>query len=190
MESINTNSFQDGYLELIIGPMFSGKTSHIINLYKQYTLANMKPFVINYSEDKRYDATKLSTHDKQMIDSNNTLTISDILTKEVLASYNVFLINEGQFFQDIYEGTLTLLEHNKIIHICGLDGDFKKNVFGDLYKLIPHCDNIIKKKSICMNCRNGTKAIFSHRITSEQATKVIGSDNYIPLCRSCYKTFN
>lgn len=190
MDSVQTSNTSHGFLEIVIGPMFSGKTSHLINLHKQYSLANMKPFIINYEDDKRYDNVKISTHDKQMVESNNCLVLSNILDENTIQNFNVFLINEAQFFPDIYDSVLKLLEHNKIVHIVGLDGDFQRNVFGDIYKLIPHCDSIIKKKSICMKCKNGTKAIFSHRITNETATKVIGSDNYIPLCRSCYKIYN
>ena len=176
-----------GFLELIIGPMFSGKTTYLLSLHKQYVLSNMKTCVINYSEDKRYHNSKLSTHDKVMIDCNNTLTLKGFLTDNIIQQNDVFLINEGQFFDDLYECVLTLVEtHNKIVHICGLDGDFKRNSFGDIIRLIPLSDNIVKKHAICTFCANGTKALFSHRLTNEQSIKIIGSSNYAPLCRKCY----
>ena len=179
----------EGYLELIIGPMFSGKTTHLLSLYKRYKLSNMQTCVINYAEDKRYDDTMLSTHDKFMIKCNNTLDLKVFLTDDVISSNEVFLINEGQFFDNLYEVVVSLVEtHNKTVHVCGLDGDFKRNMFGDILKLIPLCDKITKKKAICVSnlCKRGTKAIFSHRLTNEMSVKVIGSSNYIPLCRACY----
>lgn len=176
-----------GYLQLIIGPMFSGKTSEIVNLYKQYTLSKMKVCVINYAEDKRYDNDKLSTHDKVMIECLNCINLSDILNEEVINKYNVFLINEGQFFSDLKYNVMNLVEkYNKIVHVCGLDGDFKRNGFSEIMNLIPLADNILKKTSICMKCEDGTRALFSHRISKETDIKVIGSSNYIPLCRKCY----
>ena len=178
---------KQGYLELIIGPMFSGKTTYIINLYKQYSLSSMKTCVINYSEDKRYHSSMLSTHDKNMIECNNTLTLKSFLTDDIIRSNDVFLINEGQFFDDIFECVMQLVEkYNKIVHIAGLDGDFKRNPFGSFLNLIPICNKVTKKTSICSSCADGTKALFSHRLSNEQSIKVIGSSNYLPLCRKCY----
>lgn len=176
-----------GYLQLIIGPMFSGKTSNIINLHKQYNFSKMRVCVINYAEDKRYDENLLSTHDKVMVQCLNTLSLNELLDETTINSYDVFLINEGQFFSDLYEEVKQLVEkYNKIVHVCGLDGDFKRNGFEPIIKLIPLADDIIKKQSICMNCENGTKALFSHRISNETEVKVIGASNYVPLCRFCY----
>jgi len=184
---MSTINEKEGYLELIIGPMFSGKTTYILSLYKQYQLSNMRTCVINYADDKRYDDTMLSTHDKVMIKCSNTLSLKGFLTDDIIRDYDVFLINEGQFFEDVYESVVELVDtHRKMVHVCGLDGDFNRNTFGTLLKLIPLCDKITKKKAICANCANGTKALFSHRLTNEQSVKVIGSSNYIPLCRSCY----
>lgn len=176
-----------GYLQLIIGPMFSGKTSFIINLVKQYKFSKTSVCVINYAKDKRYDENKLSTHDKLKIDCLNGLYLKDILDEYTINNHNVFLINEGQFFPDLYDEVINLVEkHNKIVHVCGLDGDFQRSGFTEILKLIPLADSIEKKQSICMRCENGTKALFSHRLSNEKEVKVIGSDNYIPLCRSCY----
>jgi thymidine kinase len=176
-----------GYLQLIIGPMFSGKTSSIINLQNQYKFSKMNVCVINYAEDKRYDENKLSTHDKVMIECFNTLQLQNILHIDFINKFDVFLINEGQFFNDLFNQVKLLVEkHNKIVHVCGLDGDFKRNGFQQITQLIPIADSIEKKQSICMNCENGTKALFSHRISNETQVKVIGASNYIPLCRFCY----
>lgn len=177
----------NGYLELIIGPMFSGKTTYLLSLHTQYKLSSMNICVINYDEDTRYHPTMLSTHDKQMIQCNHTHKLTHFFNNNIIEHNDVFLINEGQFFPDLYDIVTYLVDiRKKIVHICGLDGDFKRNMFGDMLKLIPLCDKITKKKAICMRCANGTKALFSHRITDETTIKVIGSSNYIPLCRSCY----
>ena len=176
-----------GFLELVIGPMFSGKTSTILELERMYNLSNLKTCVINYAEDTRYSDEYLSTHDKVMIPCVNSLTISGVLTKNVIDEHDVFLINEGQFFADLYDSVVELVEeHGKIVHVCGLDGDFKRNGFVEIIKLIPLADKITKKTAICMSCKDGTPALFCHRISKETEVKVIGSDNYIPVCRKCY----
>lgn len=175
------------YLELIIGPMFSGKTSKLLQLYKQYSFCNVPVLVINHSFDKRYHQEKLSTHDKIMIPCLSVNLILEAMTDENLMKYNVILINEGQFFEDINERVRELVErYNKTVYVCGLDGDFKRKKFGDLLELIPFADNIIKLHSLCFCCKNGTRAPFTTRLTNETEQTVVGSDNYVPLCRNCY----
>ena len=80
--------------------------------------------------------------------------------------------------------------HKKTVYVYALDGDFKRNKFGSVLDLIPYCDKVKKLTSLCSICKNGTKAIFSHRLSEEEQQVVIGSDNYIPLCRKCYHEKN
>lgn len=175
-----------GYLELILGPMFSGKTTRLVQHYKKYSYIGRKIAVINYADDTRYHDSLLSTHDKIMIPCIFTRTLGAV--KDVINDADVILINEGQFFTDIYEAVLEMVEtQNKVVYICGLDGDFKRNKFGRLLDLVPHCDEIVKLSSLCAYCKNGTPGIFSHRISNETSQVVIGVDNYVPLCRTCYR---
>jgi thymidine kinase len=131
----------------------------------------------------------LSTHDKVIIPCIFAEKVGSLLSHEDIINASVILINEGQFFEDIYETVLTLVEQmHKKVFVCGLDGDFKRCKFGNLLDLIPYCDNIVKLHSNCANCN--IDAIFSHRITREKNQVVIGSDNYMPLCRQCYYNEN
>jgi len=187
MLSTNNTNNNVGYLQIIIGPMYSGKTSYILDLHKQYSYSKISCCVVNYAEDKRYDESKLSTHDKRMIDCYNTLDINDLLQEDIIINNQVFLINEGQFFKNLKNVVCELVEkHNKIVHVSGLDGDFKRNAFGEIIDLIPLSDDIIKKKAICSICENGTLALFSKRIINSQEIKLIGNDIYKPVCRKCY----
>jgi len=206
---------QSSYLELIIGPMFSGKTSKLVEIYKQCNFCNIPVAVINHSIDKRYDDTLLSTHDKIMIPCIQTNKLIDIwYYKENLGDKNidtntnnntetvnlprledsvklinasVILINEGQFFEDLYPAVEHVLRHNKKIYIGGLDGDFERKKFGQILDLIPLCDKITKLTSLCSLCKDGSAGIFSKRITKEKEQTVVGADNYIPVCRGCYE---
>lgn len=183
-------AIKEGYLELILGPMFSGKTSTLKKIYDQCIYCNIPVMVINYSADNRYcDASMMSTHDKIMIPCIKSTTILEVLEnhKETLETAEVILINEGQFFSDIFH-IIELVEiRHKRVYICGLDGDFQKNKIGSLLDLIPHCDNVCKLKSLCSECRTGKSGLFSYRITNEKDQVVIGVENYKPVCRSCYE---
>ena len=193
----NMNYHDTGYLELFVGPMWSGKTSELVRLYKQFSYCDMKILAINYEHDKRYSSTAISTHDKREIPCIHGIQLSDVsniiennLNKEFTEA-NVILINEGQFFKDIVPWVKKAVDtYKKTIYICGLDGDFKRVQFNNwLGELIPFCDKITKLTSICGDCKS-KPAIFSHRISDEQEQEVIGNDNYIPLCRNCYNTRN
>lgn len=188
---------KNGYLELIIGPMFSGKTSKLIEVYKQCIFCNIPVCVINHLIDKRYHQSMLSSHDKIMVpclqaaELNELWTNSEnkndnLLPHNIVKNSSVVLINEGQFFPDLYEVVLDMVKNNKKVYICGLDGDFERKKFGQIIDLIPHCDTITKLTSLCSLCKNGNRGIFSMRLTKEKEQTLVGSDNYIPVCRNCY----
>ena len=209
VESAAALDVEEGYLELWTGPMYSGKTSKILEIYKQFNFCGISTCVINYDEDNRYPnaETHLSTHDKTMIPcirSKSMSEIADIISirledkkkkNETLSGKyvdkflqsKVILINEGQFFLDIVEWVKIAVDvYHKKVYICGLDGDFERKSFnGDWLNLIPYCDKVKKLHSYCSNCKS-KPAIFSYRLINETAQKVIGVDSYIPLCRKCY----
>jgi thymidine kinase len=210
MNTNNTNMsspYQSGYLEIIIGPMYASKTTRLVEIYKQYKFCSIPVVVINHSIDTRYDDEEfeslLSTHDKVKIPCIKTNKLFEIWNdhiildeaiqniprvkdKTAIANSEVILINEGQFFPDLEEFVKILLKNDKKIYVCGLDGDFERKKFGQLLDLIPLCDKVSKLTSLCSICKNGTPGIFSKRITTETEQTVVGSDNYIPVCRKCY----
>ena len=186
---VNTKKHDSGYLGIVIGPMYSGKTSRLLALYKKYKFCEMPIAVVNFAEDTRYSDSMLSTHDKNMIPCfmKNTMIEAFPFDGEEIQKYKVFLINEAQFFPDIVEWVKKAISppYNKVVHVSGLDGDFQRNTFGDWLSLIAYCDTVEKLTSICCGCKNAP-ALFSHRLTKQKEQKVIGSDSYIPLCRKCY----
>jgi len=191
--SVTVSGSGEGYLELILGPMFSGKTSTLKKIYDQCMYCNIPVTVINYSGDTRYSADAvMSTHDKIMIPCIMGTSIIETIKNnaEKVKQSEVILINEGQFFADIKCVVDLVEKEHKRVYICGLDGDFQKNKIGSLLDLIPHCDNVCKLKSLCSSCRNGKAGLFSYRITNETDQVVIGVENYKPLCRSCYENMS
>lgn len=191
-----TSKEKVGYLEIIIGPMFSSKTSTLLDIYKKCNFCNIPVCIINHSIDTRYDDKMISTHDKVMAPCIQTNLLGSIWYKfddtlhKVTRDADVILINEGQFFEDLYEVVVDMLNKNKKVYVCGLDGDFERKKFGQILDLIPLCDKINKLTSLCSICRDGTPGIFSMRLSEEKEQTIVGSDNYIPVCRKCYDQKN
>lgn len=193
-KQVNMSSDKKSYLEIFVGPMFSKKTSRLIDIYKQYTFCNIPVEIINHCADTRYHDTMLSSHDKVMVPCIQTDKISEVWFNNnnknqenhlKLKNATVILINEAQFFEDLYDCVLDMLKENKRVYIAGLDGDFSRNKFGQILDLVPMCDKITKLTALCSMCKDGTLGIFSMRLTKETHQMVIGSDNYIPVCRNC-----
>lgn len=184
-----------GYLEIILGPMFSGKTSKLIDIHKKYTFCDINVLVVNHADDNRYDETQMTTHDGSKIECEKWRNLTAFMEHHAVQLMDdvplAILINEGQFFPDLYECVKKLVNAYKAhVFVCGLDGDFERKKFGSLLDLIPLCDKVHKLTSLCVNCKNGTRAIFSHRITEDKNQTLIGSsESYIPLCRKCYDSF-
>ena len=186
LSGLDTN----GYLELITGCMFSGKTSKLIELYKQYDLCDIPVAVINHAGDDRYSTTHLATHDGQQIPCTITTNLEDISSSDSIQNAKVILINEGQFFSDIVPWVTACVEdEGKIVFVCGLDGDFTRTGFGNWLDLIPLADNIVKLTALCTSCKR-RPGIFSHRLTDETDQVLIGNEQYTPVCRACYKSLN
>ena len=139
------------YLKVILGSMFSGKTTELINEYNKYKSGGFECCFINHS-----------------------------------LRYDVLFINEAQFFTDLYKAVEWLLFHNKKVYVCGLDGDFQRQKFGSILDIIPLCDDVVKLKAICTNCKS-SNGIFTKRLSKEKKQTIIGSDNYASLCRKCYR---
>jgi thymidine kinase len=131
-----------------------------------------------------------------MIPCTQTRDLRDIWNNSALEHHlkklrgaDVILINEGQFFDDLYEVVSDMLDNNKIIYVAGLDGDFERKKFGQILDLVPLSDKVTKLTSLCSQCKNGTNAIFSARLSTEKQQTLVGSSNYLPVCRKCYNIF-
>lgn len=176
-----------GYLKVILGPMFSGKTTELIRIYRRYSACNIPVCVINHVSDQtRYSTEKMSSHNKEQINSYNFEKLYHCIEEDFVHKVKVILINEGQFFEDLFDVVINLInKHKKVVYVCGLDGDYQQKKFGQIIDLIPHSDNVRKLKGICFNCKI-KESIFTHRISNEKEQIVVGVDNYSSLCRECF----
>lgn len=180
-----------GYLHITIGPMFAGKTKQLITKY--YEVVNDKNVVaINYHLDTRYGNDKICSHDLLEIPCIMVDNIMDIwfdskhIHFDTLNNADYVLINEGQFFKNLDVVVRSMVENGKKVFIYALDGDFRREKFGEVLDLIPFCDFVEKRTAFCENCYN--KAIFTNKnnISTNSEQVDIGVDNYKPLCRNCY----
>ena len=170
-----------GELHLIIGCMFSGKTTELLRIAKRLKSIDQTVALINYLEDTRYSTTDVTTHDKYSCDIESHL-INDLSSLDV-NSYSVICINEAQFFGGLKQFCMDMLSKSKIIYVSGLDGDFKQQPFGEILDLIPMCNTITRLHAFCKVCKNGNPAYFTKRLTDSKEQKLIGTDEYIPVCR-------
>ena len=175
-------------LTVVIGPMFSGKTSLLINVYNNNKKNNKNTLVINHKFDTRYGNKGLTSHNKvtiPCIKMNKLSEVYKILNKPDSVKYDTILINEGQFFNDLYKVVYTLVLSNYKVYVCGLDADANMNKFGTILDIIPLAENVLKLKSKCSKCENS--ASFTKRLIKSKQQIIIGdSDIYIPVCRNCF----
>ena len=188
-----------GKLDIITGTMFSGKTSYLLNKISLMVELNLKVLYINIDFDDRSEL-EYSTHNpffnnldfkkRDKINENLTLIKSRDLSNIATDAYDIIMIDEAHFFDDIVKFTKKLLENKKHIVIATLIADFKGNKFGKVLDLLPICDEIIKLESYCIECskqKKINKAVYSKRITkNKESIDIGGSDKYIAVCREHY----
>ena len=179
---------ESGKIELILGPMFSGKSTRLIGLIRKYTYKAKKTIMIKYIADKRYsEKSEVVTHDLLKYDSIECKNLRENLEK--MKNYDIIGIDEGQFFPDLVEVCEELALMKKTIIIAALNGDFRMEPFPVIAKLIPKADKIKLLKAYCFNCHKD--ANYSLRIVQSNDTVLIGADEaYKPACRECHVFFS
>jgi len=178
-------------LDIIIGPMFAGKSCELIRRIRLLKVLKKEYIVIKPKIDTRYD----NYSDNNMIVSHNydkehcvvLDKMSDIYLSD-LSNINTIFIDEAQFFDDLVDVVKNLVEFYKInVVITGLDGDSNSNKFGHILELIPLSNTCTKINAACTLCLDGTHAPFSFRKTHTEEQILIGAaDCYMSLCRKHY----
>ena len=172
-----------GWIEVICGSMFSGKTEELIRRLKRVKIANLKVEIFKPAIDVRYDETKVVSHDANAIQSTpieNSQTIL-LLAQDV----DVVGIDEAQFFDDqIINVCETLALRGVRVIVAGLDMDYLGRPFGQMPNLLSIADYITKLHAICVQC--GNIANVSYRKTEQSGQVLVGEkDIYEPRCRVC-----
>ena len=177
---------EEGTIHLIIGPMFSGKSTRLIETVRKYA-SHKKTVFLKYSNDKRYSETQIITHDKFKYDSLTCLHLKE--KKEIIKEYDVIGIDEGQFFDDLVTFCDEVSEKGKIVVVAALSGDYKMKPFNNVSELISKADKIKLMKAFCFYCHK--LAGFTMRTIKSNELFLIGAgESYRPVCKSCYKKYN
>lgn len=170
------------YLKIIIGPMFSGKTTRLIEEYNNSV--NKNKVIINHSSDKRYSSNDcVSTHDKVQLPSVSLNDLKQLYLDNNLLKYDEYYIDESQFFPDLYLTVSELMKRKKKIIICGLDGDYEAKPFFNvnIINLIPLCNSIEKLNAKCYICNKD--ASYTTRLTNNDNQIFVGTHvDYQPTC--------
>jgi thymidine kinase len=187
----------EGRLDIILGTMFSGKTSYILGEITKMAELNYQILYINIEFDNRSEQI-FSTHNpffqnhtdfvkKENIQKNVTMIKTKNLINLDVTTYDVIIVDEAHFFDELIDFTNKCLGDKKNIIVAGLQADFRGIKFGKILDLIPICTDIKRLHAYCSECAKNKKcriAIYSKRvIKSKKITEIGGSNKYIPVCR-------
>ena len=184
LENTTKSKKRSGWIEVVCGSMFSGKTEELIRRLKRATFAKQKVEIFKPDTDIRYDTEEVVSHDKNSIPSTPVSASSSILL--LADDCDVIGIDEGQFFDRELPNVCRQLANKGIrVIVAGLDMDFQGKPFGPMPDLMAMAEYVTKVHAICVRC--GSLAQFSHRITSEESLILLGeTEHYEPICRSCF----
>ncbi|MDO8999546.1 MAG: thymidine kinase [Bacteroidota bacterium] len=180
----NNNELKRGWIEVIVGSMFSGKTEELIRRLRRAQFAKQKVEIFKPTVDTRYDEFKVVSHQGIEIISTPVPSSANILL--LATDVDVVGIDEAQFFDDELPYVCNQLADRGIrVIAAGLDLDFTGKPFGPIPNLIATAEYVTKVHAICMQC--GNLAYVSHRKTNDANLVMLGeTDSYEPLCRNCF----
>jgi len=175
---------RSGWIEVICGSMFSGKTEELLRRIKRANYANQKIALFKPKKDVRYDDINVVSHDENFLPSIPIDRSAEIFHH--IEQVTVVGIDEAQFFDDQLPEVCQKLALRGIrVILAGLDMDFRGLPFGPIPHLLAVAEYITKVHAICPHC--GNLATHSYRMTAEMDTVVLGEkDKYEPRCRTCY----
>lgn len=185
LEVRNESGRRRGWIEVICGSMFSGKTEELIRRLKRARISGQKVEIFKPSVDVRYDSERVVSHDANSISSTPVETATQILL--LTADVDVVGIDEAQFFDNELPAVCNQLANDGIrVIVAGLDMDYLGNPFGPMPYLMAIAEYVTKVHAICIRC--GNLAHYSHRTSGGTRQIELGEkDIYEPLCRQCYQ---
>jgi len=184
LENIKADAQRRGWIEVICGSMFSGKTEELIRRMRRAQFAKQKVEIFKPAIDTRYHEEDVVSHNETSIHSTPVPSSANII---LLANdVEVVGIDEAQFFDEELVNVCNQLANNGVrVIVAGLDMDYTGKPFGPIPALLATAEYVTKVHAICMQC--GNLAQFSHRKTNDTALVVLGeTDSYEPLCRACF----
>ena len=179
---------RSGWIEVICGSMFSGKTEELIRRLKRAKIANQKVEVFKPTIDHRYDKSRVVSHDANAVLSVPVQEASEIL--DLVDGFSVIAIDEAQFFDDRLPQVCEMLALRGLrVLVAGLDMDFRGEPFGAMPQLMAMAEYVTKLHAICKHC--GNLATHSYRLTADEQKVLVGeSEAYEARCRTCFHMGN
>jgi thymidine kinase len=178
-----------GRIELVVGPMFSGKSTELMRRVRRAQLAGQQVVVLKYAGDTRYtDAAALQTHDAATLAARPVTHLMPLLSEmdDVLAEAQMVAIDEGQFLPDLAEFAERMANAGRTVVIAALDSDFQRRAFPVTAAVMPLAERIDKLSAVCLTC--GGDAAFSRRLVADTEVELIGgAESYAAACRTCHK---
>jgi len=173
-------------LELIIGPMFSGKSTELIRRVSCCEAIGKKSLLINHTFDIRTE-NFVKTHGNQKKKAIKTNKLMKLITLPEFEKAQIIGIDEAQFFPDLTEFILSIEHLPKRVYVAGLDGDYQRKPIGQILECIPLCDTIDRLTGLDMFSKDGTKGLFTKRLINSTKSVVIGeADKYMTVNRTNY----
>jgi len=177
-------------LELLIGPMFAGKSSAIHSIVRRHIALGWSVCTITHTIDNRYSETPaIVNHDLISLPAVATDRLMTVKESLRFTQSRLVVIEEAQFFEDLVPFVLMAVEEmGKNVVVVGLDGDAMRRPFGHILELIPYADRVQKLYALCNICCDGTPALFTyaHNPRVGEGPCVGAADKYSPLCRKHY----
>ena len=171
-------------LSIIMGNMFSGKTSELIRRLKRLKVIGKKIMVVNSAKDTRSPDEVLKTHDNVKFDCYKVYNLYDLMDKPGFEDAEIIAIDEAQFFLNLKKFVEACLDTGKSVILAGLDGDAFQRKWGELLDCIPLASEVTKLSALCKYCRQGNPGPFTKRIVDDDRLELIGgSDMYIAVCQ-------
>ncbi|MGQ9846601.1 MAG: thymidine kinase [Bacteroidales bacterium] len=185
LEKKSGDYIKRGWIEVICGSMFSGKTEELLRRLNRARIAKQKIEIFKPQIDVRYSETEVVSHDENAIPSTPVDTALNILLY-VSDDVDVVGIDEAQFFDNTLVEVCNQLANRGIrVIVAGLDMDFLGKPFGPMPALMAIAEYVTKVHAICVNC--GHLAQYSHRKVKSDKLVLLGeATEYEPLCRECY----
>lgn len=177
-------------LELILGPMFAGKSTEAIRRIRTFQSEGLPYLVITSTSDTRYDPTgkSINTHSRVSVPAIALASLQPLLSMDEFEKATYIVIEEAQFFPDLYDTVMEMVEkRRKYVFVFGLDGDSERRPFGQVVNLIPVADTYIKLKAECRLCDDRKAALFTKRLSAYREQVCVGGDEtYQAVCRNHY----
>lgn len=188
LETTINGAQKRGWIEVVCGSMFSGKTEELIRRLKRAQIAKQNVEIFKPAIDTRYSEDQVVSHDASKIRSTPVESPSNILL--LSGETDVVGIDEAQFFDEsIVEVCRTLANNGVRVIVAGLDMDFKGVPFGPIPSLMAEAEYVTKVHAICVRC--GNLAQYSHRLTTDDSQVLLGEkEAYEPVCRHCFQKMN